>query len=620
MVEISKNSPPKLFPNLSFSSKQMQFKKIILPLIFSVLLGNSFAFAANSDWIKAYEDSAKVRLISSSSEKDGVKKLLIGAHFKISDGWKIYGADSGNFGLPPQFNFENSKNYKSHNILWPKAKTAKETISDEVIQYSYYKNEVIIPIEIEAINPKKPVDLVIKLNYGVCKDICIPANAEFNIKIDNSTDEEALKQIEKFHPDSYVEEEIVKDDSEKMSHLRMVLYAVIFGVIGGAILNIMPCVLPVLSIKLISVIKHSQAPISKIRFAFLSTIFGILASFLFFAFFAIALKSSGESLGWGLQFQNPYFLLFLIAVLTLFSANLLGLFEISSQQVFANFLNQRISRDEEKNIFIPNFSSGILAVLLATPCSAPFLGSAISFALVSDSATIITISLAIGIGFALPYIILIFSPKLISHFPKPGEWMIKLKKLMALLLMATIIWLLYVLSHNIGILASLLTAVLCALVLFSFRIKSHFFRALGIGLLIIAIFSIPQDFKAKSKVEVTKYDAIWKPFSEDRLEEYVKEGKIVLVDITADWCLTCKFNKVRVLHDSEIMKLLKSEEIIGLRADITKPDEKILKFMKENNRFAIPFNAVYGPSAKTGLLTSELLSKTDLLELIKKAE
>ena len=400
-----------------------------------------------------------------------------------------------------------------------------------------------------------------------------------------------------------------------------IFYAILLAIFGGAILNIMPCVLPVLSIKLISVIKHSDARISRIRFAFLSTILGILFCFVIFVFFTYAIKLTGNSLGWGLQFQNPYFLIFLIVILMFFIANLLGVFDISFDQFLATILNKKISQTEEKkNIFIPNFLSGILAVLLATPCSAPFLGTAISFALVENFATIFLIFFFIGIGFASPYIILLISPKLVYFLPKPGVWMTQLKQLMAGFLAATIVWLVYILSHNLGAIPAFLTATLAVLLLACLKIKSDFFKYLALATIIFLTFFLPVNLQEHYKIRSSAYDAIWKSFDEAELYRQVALGKIVVVDITADWCITCKFNKIRVLQTKEIMAKLNSENIVAMRGDITKPNEKIMNFLHKNNRFAIPFNAVYGPQAKTGLFLSELLTKQDLLAAIEEAQ
>ncbi len=596
----------------------MLLRNIIFAAIIFGLSATSSSFASESNWISAYQDSAKVKVIGSFYEKNGEKKLIAGLHFKMAKGWKIYGPGSDSFGMPAQVSLNGSLNYKSHKIIWPAATNAQEKIGDEVIKYSYYKDEVVLPVEVDVTNAKEDSTLVLHLNYGVCKDICIPAEAKFELKIPQATqDKKSLVEIQKFYAEKITDETAAGPQENHENN--MLFYIVIFAIIGGAILNIMPCVLPVLSLKLMSVVKHSEAPLRQIRFSFFATTLGILASFLTFAIFALILKATGNSFGWGLQFQNPYFLTFLVAILTLFAANLLGLFEFSSQSFLANLLNKKISENESNHhIFLPNFLSGILAVLLATPCSAPFLGSAISFALTGDTIDIIATFLAIGFGFALPYIILIFSPKLISLIPKPGHWMITLKKVLAFCLIATILWLIYVLSNVIGPLCSCIIGLLAILVFLSFKIKSHFWRSLAIGLLVIAIFVVPTDFTAKQEKHAN--DQIWQNFSEVELEKYVAQDRVVLVDITADWCLTCKFNKLRVLHDAEIMRLLKNGTIIGLRADITKHNEEIVEFMKSKNRFAIPFNAVYGPNAREGLLTSELLSKEELLTKIKQAQ
>jgi suppressor for copper-sensitivity B len=237
------------------------------------------------------------------------------------------------------------------------------------------------------------------------------------------------------------------------------------------------CVLPVLSIKLISVIKHSDAPIARIRFAFLATICGILSCFFAFALLAAIIKFTGNSLGWGLQFQNPYFLISLIVILVLFLGNLLGFFEINFNQFLSTILNKKITEGEDKkNIFIPNFLSGVLAVMLATPCSAPFLGSAISFALTQNFAVIFLIFLFIGFGFSLPYIILIASPKLFYLLPKPGNWMVQIKQVLAGLFAATVIWLVYVLSHIIGSFPAFLAGALAITLLAAIKIRSEFLK------------------------------------------------------------------------------------------------------------------------------------------------
>lgn len=541
-----------------------------LIVILSCLLPN--AYASISPWQQDKSGNSQIRIISSSFDnQDHNQKLIIGINFQIKNGWKIYGHDdSSTIGLPPIFDFNGSSNYQNHQIIWPEAKLGEEKIGNETIKYSYYQDQVIIPIIIDLKNNQQPTSLQIKINYGLCSDICIPATTEFNLNLTSlEQDHEALSLIQPYYQVK------ITDDNKKLlesTYGQKLLAGLIAALIGGMILNIMPCVLPVLSIKLISIINHTNTTISRIRIAFLATITGIVFCFLILATITAIAKFIGNDLGWGLQFQNRYFLIFLILVLTIFSANLFGLFEIKFSQIIGSNLNKKISgylsdeKSHNKNIFIGNFLSGILAVLLATPCSAPFLGTAISFALTQNIITIFLIFTAIAIGVASPYILLLITPKLVHLLPKPGKWMLITKKIMASFLVLTIIWLLFILI----------------------------------------------DIKETSK-------DIWIKFDQKQIPTLVSQGKTVVIDVTANWCLTCKLNKTMVLNDKKVVAKLNQANIVAMRADITKPNQEVMDFLRANNRFAIPFNAVYGPKIPNGKVTSELLNKEELLQLINQA-
>lgn len=582
-----------------------------------------FATAAISDWHENQNKASKTRLLASFyQDANGNKKLIAGIQFKIEDGWKIYGNDSGGIGLPPTLDFADSKNIAKNEIIWPKAESGTEVLGEETLNYNFYKNEVVIPFEIDLQDFAEKTTIALNLDYGLCKEVCIPVSEKFSLEISDEIDEEALSQIQKFTEKNLLKNVIAQETKEKHSNTNMTLIsAILLAIFGGAILNIMPCVLPVLSIKLLSVINHSNAVISRIRFAFLSTILGILFCFIIFAGLAITIKLTGNSLGWGLQFQNPYFLMSLIVILVFFLGNLLGVFELNFNQILATILNKKITEGEKKNnIFLPNFLSGILAVALATPCSAPFLGSAISFALTQDFLTILTIFISIGIGFSFPYLVLICSPKLVYLLPKPGNWMNQIKQLMAGLLAATIIWLMYVLAGIIGSIPAFLAGALAISILACIRIKSDLKKYIAIAIIASLSLSLPTTLKNYQETQKQIYDDLWQNFDEAEIYQHVSHGRVVVVDVTADWCLSCKFNKLRVLQDEEVMKKLQSGNVIAMRGDITKPNEEIMQYLRKNNRFAIPFNAVYGPKAPKGLLTSELLTKKELFALIEQAQ
>jgi suppressor for copper-sensitivity B len=590
------------------------------------------AFGAVSPIQKHDLSEAQISLLGSFYQTDNQRKLIVGVKFNLAPGWKIYGNDDSGMGMPPQLDFSGSTNYNSHQIFFPPALFAEEKIGNESIKYSYYKDIVIIPANIELIDLNQAIDLKLKLDFAICKDVCIPISQNFSLTIDN-IDENSLQEIQNFYSSKLIENKI--KDSNDFSKIDMStgikktpkndlnkLFIMIFlAILGGMILNIMPCVLPVISIKLMSILKHSGSSSSAIRYSFFSTIIGILTCFFILGFITFFIQNIGTNLGWGFQFQNPYFLIFLILILAIFTAELFGMFEINFSQIIATFLNLKISEKvAKKNIFLPNFLSGILAVLLATPCSAPFLGTAISFAVSQNFSIIILIFIFIGIGFSLPYIILIISPKLINFLPKPGIWMIKIKQLMAGFLLATMVWLVFVLSNIIGLLPALLLSIIALLIFLSFKIKKFFLRTFALAFLGILAFILPLEFHSHQNKIKNEINSYWIGFDETILNNLIAQNKIILVDVTADWCLTCKFNKILVLNSPEIIKLLKTQKVIGLRADITKPDPEVMKFLAKHNRFAIPFNAVYGPNAQQGLLTSEFLNKNELLIIIKKAQ
>lgn len=603
---------------------QFLINKIIflITILFLFLFQKNTASASISSFQSSQNNAIQTRLLISTYQQENKKKLIGAIHFKIKDGWKLYGEDSQGVGMPLTLDFNKFKNYKSHKIIWPQAETAEEKIGKEIIKYSYYKNEVIIPFEINtsAINISNQLDL--KITFAFCKDVCVPVDQEFSINFGDEDDLIALEKIQKFY-DKILSTKTINNNSQSLKTNSSSYFAIIifFAFIGGLILNIMPCVLPVISIKLISIVNHQNASLQKIRSAFIATFLGILICFFILALITITLRSMGDFLGWGLQFQNPYFLVFLIVILIFFIAEFLDIFVIDYNKLIANFLNKKINQSEKsKNIFIPNFLSGVLAVLLATPCSAPFLGSAISFTITQQPLIVFIIFSTIGIGFGFPYLALMINPKIVKILPKPGNWMYRLKQLMAGFLMATIIWLIHILSKNIGAPSAFILAFLAIAIFGVLSLKGQIKKIIFIPILIFLSFNLPFEFQQQQLEDKNQYDRLWIKFSQENLDLLLAQNKVILVDITADWCLTCKYNKIRVLKTKEIVDKLKKGEIIGLRGDITKPDQKIMEYMKSFNRYAIPFNVVYGPNAKSGILTSELLDKQQLLETIEKAQ
>lgn len=412
-------------------------------------------------------------------------------------------------------------------------------------------------------------------------------------------------------------------DTAAENKSNSILLMILFAFIGGLILNIMPCVLPVLSIKLLGVIKHGGSDKPAVARAFILTAAGILFSMFIFALITLLLKDAGGAIGWGLHFQQPYFIIAIIIILVLFAANMWGFYEINLPNIKAIGLLPNLFKNVNgKCEALEHFFSGMLVTILATPCTAPFLGTAVGFAVTRGALEIFVIFLSMGVGLALPYLLTSIFPGLITKLPRPGAWMLMVRKIMGALLLLAVIWLLWVLSNQLGKLAAIILLILCVIKLFKLWAANHIrilktIRVPLLAIIIILAFILPMKVSEKSSV-VTTYD-IWQEFQPQNISQLVKKGRVVFVDVTADWCLTCKVNAFMVIDKEEIKSAIKTMSVIAMRADWTNKDAEISKFLNQNERAGIPFNIVYGPAAPQGIILPELLSKEALLAALRKA-
>ncbi len=394
--------------------------------------------------------------------------------------------------------------------------------------------------------------------------------------------------------------------------------AILFAVIGGFILNLMPCVLPVLSLKIFSAVGHGGGETKVVRRSFLVTAAGILFSFILLAFVTIALKSLGFQLGWGVQFQQPMFLTALVILVTLFAANLWGLLEISLPAWIADGLGNAAYHPKLAGDFV----TGAFATLLATPCSAPFLGTAIGFALASGYLQILMIFSALGFGMIIPYLLVAFFPRLATALPKPGAWMLHVRMILGCALAITAIWLIWVLAAQITVpFAAMVGVSMVGLVLVMYLDKTKVAKiVIKIGVVVFILTAIGLTYAGpmmpKAAIEVERK---WLPFNENALAADIQEGKTVFVDVTADWCLTCKANQKFVLTNKDISERLFHSDIIAMQADWTNPDPVITDFLHKYGRYGIPFNVVYGPGAEQGIVLPELLSHDLVMNALDKA-
>jgi suppressor for copper-sensitivity B len=397
--------------------------------------------------------------------------------------------------------------------------------------------------------------------------------------------------------------------------LATLLSIMALALVGGLILNLMPCVLPVISIKLLSVVSHGGGDPREVRLGFLATTAGIIVSFLALASLAVGVKSAGLAVGWGIQFQQPLFVVALVVILSLFAANMWGLFEV---RLPGRVSDVAVAAGNGQSLG-GQFFQGAFATVLATPCTAPFLGTSIGFALSRGALEIYAIFLALGVGMALPFILVAVFPVLATKLPRPGPWMNGLKKILSLALVATAVWLLTVMAVQVSAAAAIVVAALMAAIFALFALRNRVpetrARALGAAVVAAAVFAFvtPAALPAlgigvADPSEVAARDEAWQPFDEAAIPTLVAEGKVVFVDVTADWCITCQVNKKRVLDTQAVNAVFERGNVVLMRADWTKPSDTIARYLASFNRFGIPFNVIYGPETPRGVVLPELLS------------
>ena len=386
------------------------------------------------------------------------------------------------------------------------------------------------------------------------------------------------------------------------------IYYILISLLAGLILNVMPCVFPVLSIKLMSVFSSNE---NNARVSFVTTALGIISSFVLLGLIFLLLQYFKVSIAWGMQFQQPYFLIFISLIIFLFMMNMFGQFEITLPPQISNL--SFFGTTNNKNT--KDFFNGFFATLMATPCSAPFVGTAITAAFTQSYAIGISIFLFMGVGMSLPYLLIALFPKLINYLPKPGKWMIYIKYLLGLLLLATVLWLFNILLNffNYYFIISLIIFFL----LLSYRQKIPFQKNIISVFVLLVIFS-SSSFSFFQQNRVFEIEKDWLNFYDITLDKLINENKIVFLDITADWCATCQFNKINVLNSETIISLFKENDVTLIRADWTKPNDKINLFLEKYDRFGIPFNAFFSPNFPEGILLSELLSEKEMIDAVKK--
>ena len=405
-----------------------------------------------------------------------------------------------------------------------------------------------------------------------------------------------------------------------------ILYALLLAVVGGLILNAMPCVFPVLSLKIVSLVESGNHNSIERRRHGIAYTAGVILSFLLIAGLLIALRFAGEQIGWGFQLQSPWFIAFLVYLLFVLGLSLSGFIELGSslQNLGAGLGNKERSSSDWRG----SFFTGVLATVVATPCTAPFMGTAMGFALGQSAVVALLIFAAMGLGLALPFLLIAFIPFLANALPKPGNWMVRLKEFLAFPIYLTVIWLLWVFSRQTGgdaVALMLVGLVLVALALWiwrqtQFRDDAFISRAVAAFILVaaigLALYAASVERSEIVAVDTAAVESDAQEYTPERLQQALDNGEAVFVNMTADWCITCKVNERIALGTNKVKSAFAAQSITYLKGDWTNSDPVITEYLATFSRNGVPLYVYYAPG-KTAVVLPQILTPSIVIDAIR---
>jgi len=425
-----------------------------------------------------------------------------------------------------------------------------------------------------------PYGVKVKFTYQACSNICLPP-----------------KTLEIFLSENFLSE---KKNSDSLDNFFLYL---LLAMLGGLILNLMPCVLPVLFLKVFDLMKKT----GEARKSVFATATGIYFSFFVIAAIIVIVRLTGNAIGWGFQFQHPAYIATMALVIMVFALSLLGIFDI--------WIPGNLGKHSKSS-----FANGILLVLLSTPCSAPFLGTAVGFAFATSIPKLLAIFASLAIGLSLPYLILGIFPQWTKKMPRPGQWMEILKQFLSFPMLLTVVWLVWIFAHETGIESSAKLGVFLCIACFFAWLSGliakpgkpwRHFAILWLVFIIIYIFS----WNLWINPQTNNSNEQWIPFSIKKLDSLQNEGLAIWVNGAADWCITCKVNE-KVFESEAIKKSFEEKSIVKMRADYTSPNEEALKFFELYGRSAVPFDLLITSYGKT-ILMNEILTEGAVIEALE---
>lgn len=620
---------------LGFSRKQQQL--FLLPALLAFICGSFY-----SSWAQDGQSHVKAELLADSKAVQAGQPFKLGVALSMDPGWHTYFKESGEAGMPTKIEWQLPPGFQASDLQWQKP----ETFVDSGITTYGYKDYTVIAATITPpanLKAGESLDLKAKVKWLACKELCIPGSAEvaLSLPVTTSTPQLDNNQAFSFAPytgkpaTSILNENVqVQGASDKPGNF-LVYLALAF--VGGFILNFMPCVLPVISIKVLSFVQQAGEDPKRVFNLGLTFTAGILSSFLVLAFLVIGIQQAGQKVGWGFQFQVPGFLIAMSVLVLLLALSLFGLFYISVPGG-----TSEIDKLATKEGHTGTFFKGVLATVLATPCTAPALGTALGFAFGQPFWVILLIFFTIGLGMAFPYLLLTAQPAWMRYIPKPGAWMETFKESMGFVLLATVVWLLWVLGKQTGVEGVIWTS--CFLLVISFAAwligrlvdltssnqKKYTVWAIALVLIGLGYWCfIPQVLAPEAAASVTSGNTTsgpdangitWQPFSIDKLDAALGSKQTVLIDFTAEWCLTCKVNEQTVINTAPVAEKLKALKVVTFRADWTKKDSVITNLLQKFGRSGVPLYVIFPAGKPTQpIVLPEVITQSMVLEKLSAA-
>lgn len=530
---------------------------------------------------------------------------------EMDPGWHTYWKDPGDSGMATKIQWRLPSGFIAGEIHWPRP----EVISLPPLTDYGYHGEAVLLVPITAPERIETSSVVIgaRVDWLECQEVCVPGKADLSVELPVlPAPSPPSAETARFFAAVRSKIPPPEEDPYAFARKRTALsapWALLLAFIGGLLLNLMPCVLPVLSIKVLGFLKDAGAAGRKNAWLYAA---GVIVSFWILSGALLTLRAAGQPLGWGFQLQSPGFVTVLILLFFILGLNLLGIFEVGTSLVGLAAHGNRTGSPAA-------FLSGALAVLVATPCTAPFMGPAIGYAVTQPPVQSLAVFTSLGIGLALPYVALAHFPTALRWVPRPGPWMGTFKQFMAFLFFGTSLWLLWVLGLQGGI--NTLMRVLVGLWVLgvaawvygplregasdSRRKKGTFAALFLLALGLIAA------FPGKSVPTIP-----WEPYSETRLTEARQQGKPAFVDFTAAWCLTCQVNERTTLSSRAVQKAFQDHAVVPLKADWTNRDPVITAALERHGRSGVPLYVFY-PASGDAVLLPALLKPRDVLSAIK---